>query len=233
MVSASVILSVLGFASEISALKTKAPYFKNPERPNTVCHRGSSGRFPEHSIGGETDCYFQNAEMIELDVHPTKDGQMIVNHDPHMDPTININEYEWLYKSRKTTHAFPRYYHPPHTGYYFIDFSLAEIKTLKRKMRYDFRSHQNDGLYEVLSVRESIENLLMLNQNFPREREYPTGLYIETKQFNFYKDNYGIDVAEMLYNLLKEYGLHTIESSQNKLPIIIQCFEKEALVRMK
>lgn len=46
-------------------------------------------------------------------------------------------------------------------------------------------------------------------------------------------ENYKIDVAEMLYELLKEYGLHTIAGSKDRLPIIIQCFEKESLIRMK
>lgn len=102
---------------------------------------------------------------------------MIVNHDPALDDTTNVEEYKWLFGDRIATHSFPWYFQGPTTGYYFIDFTLAEIKMFKRKMRYDYRSHANDMIFEVLSVRESIENLLMLNQNFPRDRNYPDGTH--------------------------------------------------------
>jgi glycerophosphoryl diester phosphodiesterase len=110
---------------------------------------------------------------------------------------------------------------------------MAEIKMVKRHQRHHYRSTALNSIFDVLTVRESIENLLMLNEQFPRGKEYPTGLYIETKMYNYYLDNFGIDTVEMLHDLLKEYGLHNIESGQNKLPIIIQCFEKEALIRSK
>jgi glycerophosphoryl diester phosphodiesterase len=57
------------------------------------------------------------------------------------------------------------------------------------------------------------------------------GLYIETKMYNFYKDTYDKDIAVMVYETLKKYDLETIEKSNKKLPIIIECFEKEALIK--
>ena len=51
------------------------------------------------------------------------------------------------------------------------------------------------------------------------------GLYIELKTTDFYQETYGIDVNEMLLNVLREYNLETQEQSlQNKVPIIIQSF---------
>lgn len=45
--------------------------------------------------------------------------------------------------------------------------------------------------------------------------------------YNFYKDKFEIDIVQLLYNKLKERNLHTIELSQHKLPIIIECFEAD------
>jgi glycerophosphoryl diester phosphodiesterase len=157
-------IAVLGFiASFGQALQTTAPYFRNDTRPNIVCHRGTAGRFPEHSLGGQDDCFFQNVEMIELDIHPTKDGHLIVNHEPTMDSTTNIAEYDWLFSDRRASHEFPRYYKNFTDEYFFHDFDLAEIKMVTRKQRYHFRSAAVNSVYQVLTVREAIENLLMLN----------------------------------------------------------------------
>ena len=57
------------------------------------------------------------------------------------------------------------------------------------------------------------------------------GLYIETKMYNFYLNTFGKDIAVELYNVLKKYDLETVEKSSKKLPIIIECFEKESLVK--
>lgn len=57
------------------------------------------------------------------------------------------------------------------------------------------------------------------------------GLYIETKMYNFYNEDYGQDIAVMVFETLKKYGLETTEKANKKLPIIIECFEKEALIK--
>ena len=77
--------------------------------------------------------------------------------------------------------------------------------------------------------------MLALAEKYPNAtgREYPIGLYIETKQFGFYRDNYGLDIAEMVFNTLKAYGLETVEKSQNKIPVILECFELESLKRLR
>ena len=51
--------------------------------------------------------------------------------------------------------------------------------------------------------------------------------------YNFYKSNFGIEFADVLYNILKKYDLETVEKSKDKLPIIIECFEMESLERFQ
>ena len=53
---------------------TTAPYFYNKDRPLVISHRGSSGHFPEHSLGSYVDAYYGGADFIELDLQITKDG---------------------------------------------------------------------------------------------------------------------------------------------------------------
>lgn len=61
--------------------------------PVVWAHRGASGYLPENTLPA-----FQNAvEMgvygIELDIHKTKDGQLVVIHDEKIDRTSNGNGY--------------------------------------------------------------------------------------------------------------------------------------------
>lgn len=86
-----------------------------------------------------------------------------------------------------------------------------------------------NGIFEFLTLEETIELMLEMNKNYPHVgRKYPVGLYIETKMYNFYKSK-GIDSAEKVIGTLKKYGLDSVEKSQNTIPIILECFEKESL----
>ena len=85
----------------------------------------------------------------------------------------------------------------------------------------------------MMTLEETIELMFDLQKSLPKEREYPIGLYIETKMYKFYVENYGIDPAEKLYEVLKKYDLETIEKSQNTLPIIVECFEHESLEKFE
>lgn len=81
----------------------------------------------------------------------------------------------------------------------------------------------------MMTLEEIIEMMLDLQKTQPKNRNYPIGLYIETKMYMFYLEKFGIDSAEKLYEILKKYDLETIEKSQNKLPIIVECFEHQSL----
>lgn len=103
---------------------------------------------------------------------------------------------------------------------------------LRRKMRQSNRNQYFNAEFEILTLDETIEMMLSLNANFPRKDiDMKVGLYIETKMYNFYKNVHGVDVAEQVFETLKKYGLETVEKANAKLPIIIECFEKEALIR--
>ena len=52
---------------------------------------------------------------------------------------------------------------------------------------------------------------------------------METKHYQWYKDNYNLDFAQILYGVLKDFGLETVEKASSKLPIVIECFEPDSL----
>lgn len=92
-----------------------------------IAHRGSSGSFPEHSLGAYSDAYFGGADFIDVDLQVTKDGHLVAQHDPELNWSTNIADYEHKYVERRTL-----------SGMYLVrDFTLAELRTLNLVQRFD------------------------------------------------------------------------------------------------
>ncbi|MDG6910069.1 MAG: hypothetical protein JRN08_06840 [Nitrososphaerota archaeon] len=62
-----------------------------PGRPMVVAHRGASGHMPENTLASFELALEMKADMIELDVHPCKDGTLVVMHDETVDRTTGAS----------------------------------------------------------------------------------------------------------------------------------------------
>ena len=63
--------------------------FRNPKYVTVVAHRGDWRNHPENSIPAFQSCIDMGIDMIEIDVRRTKDGQLILMHDPTVDRCTN------------------------------------------------------------------------------------------------------------------------------------------------
>jgi len=55
-----------------------------PPRPLVIAHRGASGERPENTLSAYALAVEQRADMIEIDLHRTRDGGVIVAHDDRL-----------------------------------------------------------------------------------------------------------------------------------------------------
>ncbi len=60
-------------------------------KPLVIAHRGSSHLFPENTLLSIKDAIITGADMIELDVSLTRDGEVVVIHDAVLNRTSNGN----------------------------------------------------------------------------------------------------------------------------------------------
>ena len=60
-----------------------------------MAHRGSSFNAPENTIMAFEYAITSMAEYIELDVHETKDGEIVVIHDPSLKRTTGLDKKVW------------------------------------------------------------------------------------------------------------------------------------------
>ncbi|HSQ01394.1 MAG TPA: glycerophosphodiester phosphodiesterase [Candidatus Dormibacteraeota bacterium] len=75
-----------------------ATYLARP-RPRVFGHRGAAGVAPENTLPSFALAAALGATYLELDVHATSDGEIVVLHDPLLDRTTNgagpVREWRW------------------------------------------------------------------------------------------------------------------------------------------
>jgi glycerophosphoryl diester phosphodiesterase len=75
-----------------------ATYFGKP-RPRLFAHRGASGVAPENTMAAFLAGVAAGASHLEMDVHATRDGRIVVLHDDTVDRTTDakgaVRNFEW------------------------------------------------------------------------------------------------------------------------------------------
>ncbi len=58
---------------------------KSPSKPLVIAHRGASAYRPENTLGAYALAVEQQADMIEIDLHLTRDGSIVIAHDSDLE----------------------------------------------------------------------------------------------------------------------------------------------------
>jgi glycerophosphoryl diester phosphodiesterase len=182
-------------------------------RPLIIGHRGIAGRMPEHTLEGYRLAAQQGADFIEPDLVSTKDGVLIARHENEIGSTTDV---AMRFADRKRTKTIEGH---AVTGWFSEDFTLAEIKMLRAKERLPFRSHDNDGKFQV----PTFEEVIALAQRLAGEVGRPIGIYPETKHPTYFRAM-GLALEEPI---LKALTMHAWNSRE--APVFIQSFETENL----
>ena len=66
---------------------TEVPALDPPEHLWIVAHRGASGLAPENTVAAFQAAVDLQADLIEIDLHLTSDGELVILHDPSLDRT--------------------------------------------------------------------------------------------------------------------------------------------------
>ncbi|HBQ98871.1 MULTISPECIES: glycerophosphodiester phosphodiesterase family protein [unclassified Roseofilum] len=184
-------------------------------KPAIIAHRGASGYRPEHTLAAYELAIAQGAEAIELDIVPTKDGELVVRHDSELSQTTDIITHRELshYRTTKTI------YGQTLEGWFTEDLTRAEIKTLQAKEPFSFRSSDYDFQFPILTLSEVLDWHQVTQQKVQR----PIDLYIEIKHSHYFR-SLGLSIEEPLIELLQAQGYQFSTD-----PILILSFEIENL----
>ena len=182
-----------------------------------IAHRGASGHRPEHTIESYTLAITMGADFIEPDLVRTKDGVLIARHENEIGGTTDVAE---KFPARKTTKQIDG---QAVTGWFTVDFTLAEIKTLRAKERLPFRSHERDGLYEV----PTFDEVIALADAKSKESGRPIGVYPETKHPTYFR-SIGLPLEQVVLDTLARHG-----KRERADAVFIQSFEPSSLQTLR
>lgn len=186
-----------------------------------IAHRGASGYLPEHSLPAKAMAYAQGADYLEQDVVMTQDDQLVVLHDHFLDRVTDVAQ---RFPDRQRADG----------RYYAIDFTLAEIKSLKftegfhlegkkQVQNYPGRFPMNTSDFRVHTLAEELELIQGLNHSTGKN----IGIYTEIKSPWFHRQA-GKDISKAVLETLKQYGY-----TQRTDKVWLQCFDYDELQRIK
>ncbi len=180
-----------------------------PRAAFSIAHRGASAYAPEHTIDAYRLALAQGADYVEPDLCITKDGVLVVSHDPTLERTTNVEQIFPDRATRVTTDGRT-------VDRWFIeDFTLAEIRRLDNGAWFGaaFAGRQ------VLTFQEAIDVVKGRAGLFP---ELKTPARVRAR---------GFDMEKAVADILARNGL--TGSLQNGRPAVhLQVFEEDSLRRL-
>ena len=179
--------------------------------PMVIGHRGASGYLPEHTLASYQKAIDMGADFIEPDLVVTKDGELVVRHEPNITATTDVSSRPEFANRKKTRNVDGK----DETGWFVTDFTLAELKMLYAKQPNPARDQSFNAMYRIATFREVLE--LARTQSAKTGRTI--GVYPETKHPTYHV-NAGLPIEPRLLKMLAEYGYTKKDS-----PVIIQSFE--------
>ncbi|AQL00258.1 Glycerophosphodiester phosphodiesterase GDPD6 precursor [Zea mays] len=220
----------LAFARPLFPLPSKT---KNEEkkpiqtfRPYNIAHRGSNGEIPEETAAAYMRAIEEGADFIESDILASKDGALICFHDVTLDDTTDVAKRKEFANRRRTYEV--EWFNV--TGWFVVDFTLEELKTLRVKQRYSFRDQQYNGMFSIITFEEFISIAL--------DADRTVGIYPEIKDPVFINKHVkwadGKKFEDKFVDTLLKYGYKGQYMSENwlKQPLFIQSFAPTSIVHV-
>ena len=183
-----------------------------------IAHRGASGYLPEHTMPAKAMAYAMQADYLEQDVVGTRDDQLLVLHDIHLDRVTDVAD-RFPDRSREDGRFYAR------------DFDLDEIRSLNVTERlsasgsavYPGRFPPHTGHFRIHTLAEELQLVSGLNQATGKS----TGVYPEIKSPAWHREE-GFDISVAV---LEELARHGYEKPTDE--IYLQCFDASEVLRIR
>jgi glycerophosphoryl diester phosphodiesterase len=187
-------------------------------RPIVIAHRGASGYLPEHTLAAKKLAHEMGADYLEQDIVASRDDELIVLHDVHLDRVTDVAE-RFPDRAREDGR------------YYARDFDLDEIRRLRAWERmnadgsavFPGRYAPRSGDFHLHTLAEELALVAQLNAGTNRQ----AGVYPEIKRPAWHQAE-GIDIAPILLRVLADYGY-----TEREDPVFVQCFDPAEIERLR
>ena len=183
-----------------------------------IAHRGASGYLPEHTLPAKALAHGMGADFLEQDVVATRDGELIVSHDIHLD---RVTDVATRYPGRARQDG----------RFYAIDFDLEELRQLRVHERVDAKGDPvYPGRFPVSMASFSLHTLdeeLAFVRGLNKATGRSAGIYPEIKRPAFHRAA-GFDITKAFLDALARHGYR--DQSDN---VYVQCFDANETRRIR
>ncbi|GBR54318.1 glycerophosphoryl diester phosphodiesterase [Neokomagataea thailandica NBRC 106555] len=190
-------------------------------QPLIFAHRGASALRPEHTFGAYAKAMQDGADYIEPDLVMTKDGHLVVRHEPNIAETTNVAEHPEFSSRRRTLTIDGE----KQTGWFTFDFTLAEIKTLRARERLSTLRPQNTRYNDRFAI-PTFEEMIELVSAEASATGKTFGIIPEIKHSTFFH-SIGLDPET---EFLKIIAAHEYT---RQAPLELQSFETANLAKIR
>jgi len=169
--------------------------------PHIYGHRGAPGSVPENTIGSYRLAAQMGVEFIEFDLVCTKDGHLVDRHEPNLAVSTDVADHPEFADRWRSIEIHGR----REEGWFTIDFTLEEIKTLRATEPFpDLRPHTMDldGDWRV----PTLDEILELRAEVSGARGWELGLIPEIKHSSLFRA-LGFDPELSVMTSLERAGL--------------------------
>lgn len=190
-------------------------------RIEVVGHRGACALRPEHTLASYAKAIADGADVIEPDLMPSKDGVLMALHEPDLGKVSDVADYaEFAGRRRAVTVGGRRL-----EGWFFTDFTFAELKRLRLKERIPAIRPANtryDGMFQMVSFDEIVD--FVAAEAATRGRAI--GVAPELKTPALFA-SIGLPVEDTFVSAVASHRYLATA------PLIVQCFEASTLRRLR
>ena len=187
--------------------------------PIVIAHRGASGYLPEHTLPAKAMAHAMGADFLEQDVVASRDGELLVFHDLHLD---QLTDVALRFPGRARSDGL----------HYCIDFSLAELRELRvterrgkngPRARFPGRFPVDTGTFRLHTLEEELDLVQGLNRSTGRR----AGVYAEIKDPAWHQQH-DFALGDRLVETLGAFGYRTEADA-----FFVQCFSAPELRRVR
>lgn len=198
-------------------LLTSASLTMSVQAFEIIAHRGASGYLPEHTLEAMALAHAQGPDYIEQDLVLTRDSQLVVLHDIHLETVTDV-EQKFPERAREDGR------------FYALDFTLTELKTLNVHERQNANGtpvfsnrYAGNGHFTIATFEEQLTSIAELNRLTGRN----IGFYPEIKSPAWHRAE-GYDISKIVLETLRANRLDDPNAN-----IYLQCFDFEEIKRIR
>ncbi|WP_429911774.1 glycerophosphodiester phosphodiesterase family protein [Glycocaulis sp.] len=197
-------------ASEIGTFPTLTG-----ELPAIVAHRGASGYFPEHTLPAFQLANEQGADILEPDLMVSRDGVLIVRHDPYLSTSTDVADRPEFADRRRELMG--------HEDWWVMDFTAQELQSLNARQVFPDRPQEHNDRFPVMTFGDFLDMVEGMEARCRCEIPVEPEIKLPAEHTAM-----GLDPAPILIAELEARGLNTEDSL-----VIIQSFDAPFLERLR